>query len=629
MGRGKKRSGGKTRGNANDSSDDEKQAQHAHKKPRVNTNTAPVLTVPDWSKMKPFKKNFWTGDIVENPTEDLKLERKSIGVVVKGNVAGCPPPTHTAQDARLPAIMGKYFEFHGLQHPTSIQKQSWPAILAGSNVLAVAPTGSGKTLAYCLPMAHKCLAWAANSSSKGARPSCLVLLPTRELALQVVTVIKGIRRSYQSQDQSAINFNCAVLYGGQSKQDQVDKMLSLGNQLHVLIATPGRLLDVLQSDSPALLCETKAVVVDEADRMLGLGFREQLDSIFSVICPQRQAVLFTATFPSRLREACDLWAPEAVVLRCAAIQIEDTLQQRMAASSKTEPETAAEGKESEGEEEEGDPSGGAAEEIAASDGEGEGMSGVKDSEQSGTSSVALSPLIKQHIHICAAHKRPRLLLKYLDRIQNADRMAQKRQRSGVVIFANAIKTIKFVQDLLQRHGQSSHASSNYGNENGHKAKGAGAGYRLAVLHGQMPQPRREEELMKFRSGKADILIASDVAARGLDIKRVNYVVNYDFPPSIEQYCHRIGRTGRDQSQPAGEAYSLFTRNFLPLAKELIHLLQVCKQPVEKNLLALVQSNEGADSEEGEEEEREDADEEEKEDVEEEQSSNEDEEDGEE
>jgi ATP-dependent RNA helicase DDX5/DBP2 len=106
----------------------------------------------------------------------------------------------------------------------------------------------------------------------------------------------------------------------------------------------------------------------------------------------------------------------------------------------------------------------------------------------------------------------------------------------------------------------------------------------------MPQQRREEQLQSFRSGKVNVLIASDVAARGLHIKRIEYVINYDFPPSIEQYCHRIGRTGRDCP---GAAYSLFTRNYAPLAKELMQLLEHCQQTVEKNLRELVADVDGS------------------------------------
>lgn len=137
-----------------------------------------------------------------------------------------------------------------------------------------------------------------------------------------------------------------------------------------------------------------------------------------------------------------------------------------------------------------------------------------------------------------------------------------RQPGLMLIFCTKIKTLKFVADFLKRQDQTN----------------------FCMLHGQLPQSQREKSLMDFKSGKVPILISTDVAARGIHIKRLKYVINYDFPSNLEQYCHRVGRTGRQGE--SGFAYSLFTRTLAPLAKDLITLLQSCSQTPEPNLISL-------------------------------------------
>lgn len=460
-----------------ESEDEEEKAERAeraaNKRQKADAEAAftSKLVVPDWSKLQPFVKSTWTGPAGEaEPSDALKQTRKDIGVVVKGNLAGCPPPVHAVDDALLPALMKDYFAAHNLAIPTSIQQQAWPAILAGCNVLAIAPTGSGKTIAYALPLAHLVLAQPAKTKQVvSVQPQCLILLPTRELVIQVHSVLRALRRLVPQ-------LQAGLLYGGQSKQDQLEKLTSSGG-VQMLVATPGRLLDVLQCEDTAnLLRAVHCVVVDEADRMLSLGFREQLDSILSVVRPDRQTVLFTATFPSRLREVGELWAPNPAVLRCAAISIQDTSRSAGPVEERVDSD------------------------MPVTEEEEPALTEDREVTSSRLSSVTISPQIKQHIHICAAHKRPRLLLKYLERITKQDEEQKKRQRSGVIIFCNTIKAIKFVEQLLGKQAQ---GGSNYGNENGTSKKagkqGANNGYKVTCLHGQMPQQRREEQLLAFRS----------------------------------------------------------------------------------------------------------------------------------
>eukprot|EP01031_Cornospumella_fuschlensis_P032923 gene32923-39818_t len=570
MGKKRDRSKHKSKEESDDESEEEeKKKQHKKQKSEHKESfTNAKLLVPDWSKVKPFIKTLWKGPPgIADPSEELKLLRKELGVNVKGNTAGCPPPVQSIDDANLPTFFQTFFETSGYTKPTVVQMQAWPAILNGSNVLGVAPTGSGKTLAYTLPIAHLMSSHLASSSVKSAsprKPLSLVLLPTRELVSQVHSVCKALHRILP------VN-SSGMLYGGQNKEEQLESIVDRGG-VNVLIATPGRLIDVLQGGSvhtqytSTLLSNVQYLVIDEVDRMLALGFREQLEQILSVMRPDRQGIFFTATFPHKLREMVDVWAPDYVLIRCQTINIHDTrkINNEEAAQVDDDQKGAKDT---------------VVEQVDSNPGE--------NSTSNTMSSITISPHIKQHIHICAAHKRPRLLLKYLEKVHEQEKSV--RQRSGIIIFVNTIKALKFVQQLLTKQNSEGRSDS--------KKKDITAVYKLAVLHGQLPQQRREEELNAFRSGKVNILVATDVAARGLHIKRIRYVVNYDFPGNLEQYCHRVGRTGRDgqnvedAATVSGEAYSLFTRNYAPLAKELRSLLIHCQQPVEKNLNLLIEEME--------------------------------------
>jgi superfamily II DNA/RNA helicase len=178
------------------------------------------------------------------------------------------------------------------------------------------------------------------------------------------------------------------------------------------------------------------------------------------------------------------------------------------------------------------------------------------------SSLAVSKSITQEVHVCATHKKPRLLIKFVLARRKEEKESKVRQPGAMIVFCTKIKTIKFCEDFLRRQ----------------EMKG------VVTIHGKMPQAQREKAINSFRCGKDNILLATDVAARGLHIKKLKYVVNYDFPGSLEQYCHRIGRTGRQGE--AGHAYSLISRNMAPLVGDLILLLQSCEQKIEPNLAAL-------------------------------------------
>lgn len=288
----------------------------------------------DFDDADPFEKCFWKGPGgEENPSEELKAARKDIGVLVKGNLSQCPPPVTQLQDDHLPKSFTKICSSLNITKPSIVQKQCWPAILNGANVLGIAPTGSGKTLAYCLPMiphleaqileqqkVHSKRKFTPNA--KLLQPMALVLVPTRELAIQVVSVLKPVKR--------LCGLTSGAVYGGVDKNEQIQKLkLSCGtDSLHILVATPGRLEDFLYTASAgnSLQIDVSRVtylVLDEADRMLTMGFQDQLNAISRCIRPDRQTVLFSATFPGRLRDAAQGWVKDAVIVRCNAMEFTD------------------------------------------------------------------------------------------------------------------------------------------------------------------------------------------------------------------------------------------------------------------------------------------------------------------
>ncbi|KAJ1433674.1 P-loop containing nucleoside triphosphate hydrolase protein [Ochromonadaceae sp. CCMP2298] len=542
-------------------------------KPLSMRKTKPSM-IQDFSKAAAFMKTFWAGGLGEDPpSEALKLLRKDIGVLVKGNIINCPAPVSDLQSEFIPKRFAIICGNLGVTKPSPVQMQCWPAILNGANLLAIAPTGSGKTLAFCLPMIPHILAqidqkklqskaYIPESGNK-LSPKALVLVPTRELALQVVSVLKALRRS--------CGIYSGAVYGGQDKNEQLAKLkfdCGGGGDLHVLVATPGRLEDLLYTahDGSALKLDVSSVtylVMDEADRMLTMGFADQLNAISSCIRPDRQTMLFSATFPGKLREAAEEWVSEAVVVRCSAVEFASTSntgkEKVFVEGGEGEEEDEMEISDEEGEGEEGEEGG-----------EGEGaepavkkvkFDAAVDTSQDTASSLTISPSVAQRIHVCASHKKPRLLLKYITAMREQEKTDKVRQKGPMIIFCNKIKTLKFVQDFLRRQK-----------------------VVVDALHGGLVQSVRETVLKNFKSGKTNTLIATDVAARGLHINRLQYVVNYDFPLNLEQYCHRVGRTGR-QGQ-SGCAYSLLTRNLAVLARDLIKLLAICQQEPEPNLTKL-------------------------------------------
>ncbi|WP_277053022.1 DEAD/DEAH box helicase [Zestomonas thermotolerans] len=328
----------------------------------------------------------------------------------------------------------------GYQTPTAIQQQAIPAVLAGRDLLATAQTGTGKTAGFALPLLQLLVRQGPRMAANSVR--ALVLVPTRELAEQVHASLRRYGRF--------LPLRSAVAYGGVSINPQV---LQLRQGVDVLVATPGRLLD-LHRQNALHFRQLQVLVLDEADRMLDLGFAAELRELLALLPKRRQTLLFSATFAAPLREL-------------AGQLLEEPLRIEIGPRNVT----------------------------AAS--------------------------VSQWLIAVDKRRKAELFLHLL----------KERRWGQVLVFA---RTRKGVDQLC--------------------AQLEAAGVSAAGIHGDRPQPARLRALERFRAGAVQVLVATDVAARGLDIDDLPLVVNLDLPNQAEDYVHRIGRTGRAGAR--GQALSL-------------------------------------------------------------------------
>lgn len=425
--------------------------------------------------------------------------------------------------------------------PTSIQLQSWPIFCHSKlDLIGIAATGSGKTLAYGLGMA----VLAPQKGFKGVYG--LVLVPTRELAQQVEREIKHAVKHVQ----------VLTIYGGVDRSAQLDALLD--NTKHkpkIVTATPGRLVD-LWKDCTGQLQNIQMIVLDEADRMASnLDMARQVDQIFNFIDKKPRVCLYSATMPRSVREKWRDWIhkPTAIIkVDTMTVGKDETVEEGVIALAES---SAAEH------------NGDAAEEK-------EDSKPTKRPRQS-IETAQVPAHVTQILHVCSAHKKPKKLLSTIAKIRKDD--LGSRQRGLCLVFFSRIKTLQYMNKLLAKEG-----------------------IVCAELHSQMKQEARERTLNNFRAGKIDTLLASDIAARGIHVNNVLYVINYDFPTSLEQYVHRCGRAGRNQvtgseqskMNKASTVYSFFTREMEPMANDVLTLLQDNKAWIDPNLLELAGQSEG-------------------------------------
>jgi len=316
----------------------------------------------------------------------------------------------------------------GYTEPTPIQASAIPSVLMGKDLVAIAQTGTGKTAAFVLPM----IDILGEGRSRARMPRSLILEPTRELAAQVAENFEKYGKNHK--------LSMALLIGGVSMGDQ---LAALEKGVDVLIATPGRLMDLF-GRGKIMLNGCSLLVIDEADRMLDMGFIPDIEEICTKLPPARQTLLFSATMPPVIKKLADKFLDNPKTIEVAR------------------PATA-------------------------------------------------NINIRQWLVPVSSSKKREKLIELLEMEEVATAM----------IFSNRKTTVRELNKSLQR-----------------------AGFKSSEIHGDMEQPQRLAELERFKKGEVTILVASDVAARGLDIKGVSHVFNYDAPWHPDDYVHRIGRTGR-------------------------------------------------------------------------------------
>jgi superfamily II DNA/RNA helicase len=359
------------------------------------------------------------------------------------------------KDLGLKPEILRAIEERGYTTPTPIQEMAIPYVLMGRDVLGCAQTGTGKTAGFCLPM----LEILSSGTAKARMPRSLILEPTRELAAQVA-------ESFAKYGQY-LNFTSALLTGGYGMEEQIKK---LDRGVDVLIATPGRMLDLFARGN-MLLHDIKIFVIDEADRMLDMGFIPDIEKIAGLLPKLRQTLFFSATMAPEMKKLASqfLMNPKEI--------------------SVAPPATTA------------------------------------------------STVTQAIIRVDPRRKREALRA-----------LLAREQPKNAFIFCNRKKDVGMLAESLRRHNISA-----------------------VALHGDMPQTKRDEALEKFRNNEVPFMVCSDVAARGLDIKGVDAVFNFDVPFNAEDYVHRIGRTGRAGSE--GKAYTFVTNDDAKLLANITALIR--------------------------------------------------------
>ncbi|XP_060689536.1 DEAD-box helicase 3 X-linked a isoform X1 [Hemiscyllium ocellatum] len=435
----------------------------------------------DWSKQLPPNERM-EQELFSASNTGINFEKYD-DIPVEATGANSPPHIETFQDVNMGEIIMGNIELSRYDRPTPVQKHAIPIIISKRDLMACAQTGSGKTAAFLLPILSQIYAEgpgealknakAQDSSKYGRRkqyPIALVLAPTRELAVQIYD--ESRKFAYRSKVRPS------VVYGGADIGQQIR---DLERGCHLLVATPGRLVDMIERGKVGLdYC--KYLVLDEADRMLDMGFEPQIRRIVEqdAMPPKdvRQTLMFSATFPKEIQILARDFLDEYIFLAVGRV---------------------------------------------------------------GSTSENITQKV---VWVEEQDKRSFLL----------DLLNATGKDSLTLVFVETKKGADSLEDFLYREG-----------------------YACTSIHGDRSQRDREEALHQFRSGRCPILVATAVAARGLDISNVKHVINFDLPSDIEEYVHRIGRTGRVGN--LGLATSFFNEKNSNITKDLLDLLVEAKQEV--------------------------------------------------
>ncbi len=344
----------------------------------------------------------------------------------------------------------------GYEKATPVQMQTIPALIDGNDVLGVAQTGTGKTAAFSLPLLHRLSL--VNVKAKSKKPRALILAPTRELAMQIGNSIKIYGKH--------LHLRTAIVFGGSPIRPQIQ---NLNKGVHILVATPGRLLD-LKRQGHVELDNVEVFVLDEADRMLDMGFIDDIKLISAAMPKERQTVLFSATMPRSLKGLVD-----SLLNNPVRVEVEQA-----ATTAKN---------------------------------------------------------IEQKVLFVQKDKKMTLLNELL---------AQEDKKRVLVFTRTKANADKVIKNLIQND------------------------VRAAVIHGDKQQRVRERALKNFAFGKIRVLVATDVAARGIDVDNITHVINYELPNEPDSYVHRIGRTGRAGASGIAISFcDLEERNYLRSIERVI------------------------------------------------------------
>ncbi|KAG7407884.1 ATP-dependent RNA helicase DBP2 [Fusarium oxysporum f. sp. rapae] len=425
----------------------------------------------DVNTLPKFEKSFYKEhpDVTNRSDADVEAFRRKHQMTIAGK--DVPRPVETFDEAGFPRYVMDEVKAQGFPAPTAIQSQGWPMALSGRDVVGIAETGSGKTLTYCLPSIVHINAQPLLAPGDG--PIVLVLAPTRELAVQIQEEMKKFGRS------SRIRNTC--VYGGVPKGPQI-RDLSRG--VEVCIATPGRLIDMLEAGKTNLRRVTY-LVLDEADRMLDMGFEPQIRKIIGQIRPDRQTLMWSATWPKEVRAL-------------ASDFLQDFIQVNI-----------------------------------------------------GSMELAANHRITQIVEVVTDMEKRDRMIKHLEKVM-------ENKENKILIFVGTKRIADEITRFLRQDG-----------------------WPALSIHGDKQQNERDWVLDQFKTGKSPIMVATDVASRGIDVRNITHVLNYDYPNNSEDYIHRIGRTGRAGAN--GTAITLFTTDNQKQARDLVNVLQEAKQQIDPRL----------------------------------------------
>ncbi|XP_055843498.1 ATP-dependent RNA helicase bel-like [Episyrphus balteatus] len=438
----------------------------------------PILNPIDWSQqdLLPFERNLYQEHpktAYRSPNE-IEEYRQRNEITLHGPT---PNPILTFEETH------PHFDFcmseierQGYKEPTPIQAQGWPIAMSGVNMVGVAKTGSGKTLGFILPAIVHIKAQPPLEPGDG--PIALVLAPTRELAQQIHLVAEEFG--------SHANVRNSCAFGGALKAAQSQKLQS---GVEIVIATPGRLIDFLM-DETTNLARCTYLVLDEADRMLDMGFEPQIRRILSQIRPDRQILMWSATWPKEVRKLAEDFLGNYLQINIGSLEL------------------------------------------------------------------SANHNIQQNVEVVQEDEKTPRLEELLQEIFNRPGDPGK-----IIIFAATKKRVDRLVKIMEKKGLDCRA-----------------------IHGSRKQTERDETLQMFRDGLLRVLIATDVAGRGLDVDGITYVINYDFPQCVEDYIHRIGRTGRKGE--SGTSYTFFSWKNVKESRPLIKVLQESNSHIDPNLTKL-------------------------------------------